>query len=873
MKKVLVLLAVFAAYSVVLFSAEVKKTYIKIRSAEELVEGNYLIVAQAGGTWYALGYQASSNRPAVVVEVVDDKITTEVATSSSDRGIPYEIAFESLSKGWRLKDNVSAKFLGCSEDGNDLTLYLRSEVDYWNIGVASDGLFALCYEGASPLDACLGINSGKTRAFTCVKYKSSSSKVYLFRETDSSTEEPEDPDPIVIPAPAFSPAGSIYDEPQSVTISAEGNGLTIYYTLDNNVTEDNFAEYTAPVEVSASATLRAYAQDADGNRSAVVSSTYTVVEPDPEEPVDPDPDPETPDITDLSTPAVWTQVFRESFDKNAGEGGNDGKWDGTQIDLSKMILAEDKGSSSSGTLLSADNVDKTGWSIRDGIAYMADKCLIFCGRMAGETAHSGELVSPMLNMSGNALLRFKVASWDRIAEQGTLILKFNSASNSARFLVNGEPQPTYSISGLPKGEEFMTVEVLLTGIQDDTRIHFCTPEEKIEDNYSTTRTFLDEVEVYSIRSAGEGAELEENSFLSGTWTPVQLAELAGTSAADPSVPVMELGLEAMGVQLSEHFAVDNSEGTPNLVVHSPTAVTLEGGGLNAVAGTLVGESLLADLENFSLSHEVEGGAVSYLRAFSGVSAEDPGGWSVLCLPFAVEKVTNATGDEYIPYAEWIETQPTNVGFFWLKQATADADAINTDASSIEPNVPYLIAFPNYGYEDYPLLSVAVDEEFTFSGQGLKATTALAPGTMPTWQFHANYLDAGAAETEATCYVLDAKGSGFDLDPSARQPFRPYVTFEDRAAQSAPLRFAIGKPDVPSALMPVAFPGKAVSPLRVEDTSAGLLLTADARVQVRVYTLYGVLVKALPMQAGETVQIDLAPGVYIVNQQKVVVYGK
>lgn len=868
MKKVLVLLAVFAAYSVVLFSAEVKKTYIKIRSAEELVEGNYLIVAQAGGTWYALGYQASSNRPAVVVEVVDDKITTEVATSSSDRGIPYEIAFEYSSKEWYLKDIVGDKYLA-SNTGENLKLQLGKETDYrWSVeSWGADGEVAFVNDRAY-----MGVTSTGSY-FRC--YNSSSGhQIYLFKETDSSSEEPDYPDPIVIPAPAFSPAGGTYDAPQSVTISAEGSGLTIYYTLDDAAAEDAFAPYTAPVAVSASATLRAYAQDAEGNRSAVVAAVYTIVEPDPEEPVDPDPDPETPDITDLSTPAVWTQVFRESFDKNAGEGGNDGKWDGTQIDLSKMILAEDKGSSSSGTLLSADNVDKTGWSIRDGIAYMADKCLIFCGRMAGETAHSGELVSPMLNMSGNALLRFKVASWDRIAEQGTLILKFNSASNSARFLVNGEPQPTYSISGLPKGEEFMTVEVLLTGIQDDTRIHFCTPEEKIEDNYSTTRTFLDEVEVYSIRSAGEGAELEENSFLSGTWTPAQLAELAGTSAADPSAPVMELDLEAMGVQLSEHFAVDNSEGTPNLVVHSPTAVTLEGGGLNAVAGALAGESLLADLENFSLSREVEGGAVAYLRAFSGVGAEEPGGWSVLCLPFAVEKVTNADGDEYIPYAEWIKSQPANnVGFFWLKQATADADAINTDASSIEPNVPYLIAFPDYGYEDYPLLSVAVDEEFTFSGQGLKATTALAPGTMPAWQFHANYLDAGAAETEATCYVLDAEGSGFDLDPSARQPFRPYVTFEDRAAQSAPLRFAIGKPDVPSALMPVAFPGKAVSPLRVEDTSAGLLLTADARVQVRVYTLYGVLVKALSMRAGETVQIDLAPGVYIVNQQKVVVYGK
>lgn len=860
MKKVLALLAVFAAYSVVLFSAEVKKTYTKIRSAEELVEGNYLIVAQAGGIWYALGYQASSNRPAVVVEVVDDKITTEVATSSSDRGIPYEIAFEYSSKEWYLKDIVGDKYLA-SNTGENLKLQLGRDTDYrWSVeSWGADGEVAFVNDRAY-----MGVTSTGSY-FRC--YNSSSGhQIYLFKETDSSSEEPEDPDPIVVPAPAFSPAGGTYDAPQSVTISAEGNGLTIYYTLDNNVTEDNFAEYTAPVEISASATLRAYAQDADGNRSAVVSSTYTIVEPDPEEPVDPDPDPETPDITDLSIPAVWTQVFRESFDKNAGEGGNDGKWD---YFTWRNLVDEDKGGDA--TYLPSANLDKDGWEIEQGAVMAGNGCLIFKGRRTEENYLEGELISPSLGFEGNALLRFKVGIWNTQAEQTGFTLKSSSNSGSTRFLVNGESLAVYEVPDVTKGE-FTTVEVLLTGVKPDTRIRFCTPKERSNDG-STTRTFLDEVEVYSIRSAGEGAELEENSFLSGTWTPAQLAELAGTSAADPSAPVMELDLEAMNVQLSEHFAVDNSEGTPNLVVHSPTAVTLEGGGLNAVAGALAGESLLADLENFSLSHEVEGGAVAYLRAFSGVGAEEPGGWSVLCLPFAVEKVTNADGDEYIPYAEWIKSQPANVGFFWLKQATADADAINTDASSIEPNVPYLIAFPNYGYEDYPLLSVGAGEEFTFSGQGLKATTALAPGTMPAWQFHANYLDAGAAETEATCYVLDAGGSGFDLDPSARQPFRPYVTFEDRAAQSAPLRFAIGKPDVPSALMPVAFPGKAVSPLRVEDTSAGLLLTADARVQVRVYTLYGVLVKALSMQAGETVQIDLAPGVYIVNQQKVVVYGK
>lgn len=860
MKKVLALLAVFAAYSVVLFSAEVKKTYTKIRSAEELVEGNYLIVAQAYNKWYALGFQDSYNREAVQVEVVDDKITTEVATSSSVKDLPYALTLESLSNGWRLNDPLGGskgKYLMYDESSskNDNLKLTTSSSVRWNITVEADGVVRLVFKNKYYLACKTGANFGSST-------NGNSHQVYLFKETSSV----EDPDPVVVPAPAFSPAGGTYDAPRSVTISVEGSGLTIYYTLDEAAAEGDFAEYTAPIEVSASATLRAYAQDAGGNRSAVVSSTYTIVEPDPEEPVDPDPDPETPDITDLSIPAVWTQVFRESFDKNAGEGGNDGKWD---YFTWRNLVDEDKGGDA--TYLPSANLDKDGWEIEQGAVMAGNGCLIFKGRRTEENYLEGELISPSLGFEGNALLRFKVGIWNTQAEQTDFTLKSSSNSGSTRFLVNGESLAVYEVPDVTKGG-FTTVEVLLTGVKPDTRIRFCTPAERSNDD-PTTRTFLDEVEVYSIRSAGEGAELEENSFLSGTWTPAQLAELAGTSAADPSAPVMELDLEAMDVQLSEHFAVDNSEGTPNLVVHSPTAVTLEGGGLNAVAGALAGESLLADLENFSLSREVEGGAVSYLRAFSGVSAEEPGGWSVLCLPFGVEKVTNADGDEYIPYAEWIKSQPANVGFFWLKQATADANAINTDASSIEPNVPYLIAFPNYGYEDYPLLSVGAGEEFTFSGQGLKATTALAPGTMPAWQFHANYLDAGAAKAEATCYVLDAEGSGFDLDPSARQPFRPYVTFEDRAAQSAPLRFAIGKPDVPSALMQVAFPGKAVSPLRVEDTSAGLLLTADARVQVRVYTLYGVLVKALPMQAGETVQIDLAPGVYIVNQQKVVVYGK
>ena len=211
MKKVLALLAVFAAYSVVLFSEEVKKTYTKIRSAEELVEGNYLIVAQTGGTWYALGYQASSNRPAVVVEVVDDKITTEVATSSSDRGIPYEIAFEYSSKEWYLKDIVGEKYLA-SNTGENLKLQSGKETDYrWSVeSWEADGEVAFVNDRAY-----MGVTSTGSY-FRC--YNSSSGhQIYLFKETDSSSEEPEDPEDPEDPDPGA-------DEPAPTPEPDDGGG-------------------------------------------------------------------------------------------------------------------------------------------------------------------------------------------------------------------------------------------------------------------------------------------------------------------------------------------------------------------------------------------------------------------------------------------------------------------------------------------------------------------------------------------------------------------------------------------------------------------------------------------------------------------------
>ncbi len=701
----------------------------------------------------------------------------------------------------------------------------------------------------------MGLNGTSTQ-FRCY-YASSSYKVYLFKETDEA-DAPSDSDPVVVTPPEISLPAGTYAGEQQVTITA-ADGLTIYYSLNASVAGDAFQRYEEVITISSSSILQAYTQDADGNRSEIVSVSYTIGG----EAVGPDPDPEPDDpmadiIADASTPAVWVRRFYESFDKNDGLGGNDGKWSGT-------LWNELVSGTSTAKTLPESSVDMPGWQISQGAASKGSQCLVFRGRRDGNNYYSGELTSPALGFSGNGLLRFKVAAWNTNAEKTGLTLSFSTVLTTARFIVDGEEVQKYEVPGIVKGE-FVTVELLLTDVEESTRLCFSTPEER-SDN-PTTRTFIDEVEVYELYSAGGGVEWDtgEESLMSGSWTSTELAAVLGVADWDVE-SATGLDLRAIGARLAENFTVDNSGGNPNLLVFSDSGITVENG-INVAGGILSQPAALTDLRDFSLAEAVSG-EVSYARLFSGVGADDAGGWSVLCLPFAVETVTDGEGNEYIPYAEWMETQSADVGFYWLKVSTEEKNAINTDATSIEANVPYLIAFPNYGYEEYPLLNVGENVEFTFSGsEGLVATTGLTPTAMPQWEFWANYKTAEEVGTYR--YVLNDAGLAFEND-GALQPFRPYVAYTDTVGiLNAPLRFLISDANTPSRLMELVFPDKQASLLQVETREGGIRLTASGEVRAVVYTIDGLLLHEFLLQSGETRVVSLLSGIYIVNKQKIVV---
>ena len=82
---------------------------------------------------------------------------------------------------------------------------------------------------------------------------------------------------LTVPMPAFEPDGGTYSAPQTVTISCMEAGATIRYTTDGtDPTETNGQDYTTPVTVDRTLTLKARAYKTGWTPSDIKSADYTI---------------------------------------------------------------------------------------------------------------------------------------------------------------------------------------------------------------------------------------------------------------------------------------------------------------------------------------------------------------------------------------------------------------------------------------------------------------------------------------------------------------------------------------------------------------------------------------------------------------------
>jgi hypothetical protein len=79
-----------------------------------------------------------------------------------------------------------------------------------------------------------------------------------------------------VQAPTFSVAAGSYGPAQSVTLNSTTPGATIYYTTNGSSPTTSSTQYTGPITVSSSQTIKAYAVLSNWADSPVASATYTI---------------------------------------------------------------------------------------------------------------------------------------------------------------------------------------------------------------------------------------------------------------------------------------------------------------------------------------------------------------------------------------------------------------------------------------------------------------------------------------------------------------------------------------------------------------------------------------------------------------------
>lgn len=91
-----------------------------------------------------------------------------------------------------------------------------------------------------------------------------------------TTSDPAWGAPVSVDAPAFSVNSGTYSSEFAVELTCATDGATIYYTTDGSTPTEQSAKYTGPITIGTTTILKAVAVDADGNKSRVVSATYSI---------------------------------------------------------------------------------------------------------------------------------------------------------------------------------------------------------------------------------------------------------------------------------------------------------------------------------------------------------------------------------------------------------------------------------------------------------------------------------------------------------------------------------------------------------------------------------------------------------------------
>ena len=236
--------------------------YVKVTSTPASWEGEYLLVydfdAATAYSWTGVdaancyveltnsnGTITASDVVTITIEAMTDGYSIKVNGGTNDGKYIYG---QSSSNTIKFGTSPSLNTLECESDGVKIT----SNTSVMRFNSANNNL--------------------RFRYFKSSSY-SNQQPVQLYKKDDGGGQQQE-----TVSTPTFTPSEGTYYEPQSVSISCATDGTTICYTTDGTEPTENSSQYSVPLTISETTTLKAKAFKSGYTASTVATATYTFPE-------------------------------------------------------------------------------------------------------------------------------------------------------------------------------------------------------------------------------------------------------------------------------------------------------------------------------------------------------------------------------------------------------------------------------------------------------------------------------------------------------------------------------------------------------------------------------------------------------------------
>lgn len=308
----------------------------------------------------------------------------------------------------------------------------------------------------------------------------------------------------------------------------------------------------------------------------------------------------------------------------------------------------------------------------------------------------------------------------------------------------------------------------------------------------------------------------------------------------------------------------NDGSNPNSLIYLAAGSTLGTNWKNVIIeGNAVADININDngLFHFYEDFEVPAGkTITYTRTMK--SAAKSTGWYTIALPFEPTNISSSA----LPGQNIQPVTDSQSGDFWLREytgSTGDASVDFQNVPNFEKNKPYIIAFPGkYWGQSYP-------DEWTvsfsstsgaFFESGLDITTADENNLFKFRGTIHNLEDKEIPEF----YTLDFDENIFKKEEKQKiKPFSAY--FEDMSVftmSNKVLSIA------PKKEIEVVTPEADL--LKIYGVQGAVIIETSKNIDIKIYSLNGKLMLNKAADRGKH-RINLPAGIYIVNENKVIVY--